>query len=495
MFEHEGFFMTIKKRLILSYLAMLFVPFMLIAIAGGIIRSLDSSLRNGNSGPFLGKDLSRYLKIDDFLLSRINQIILDSPGLLLSGDFLSELQTDTSVPGFFAVIQDEIIRYKPSEITPDILIEAIRPGDQGPKYRSLHRHMKPEILFRWEFNVPGQSNATLYYFTNPEQAFSRYFSSGILFVLGAVLVLVITNGTLTYIVSRSIISPLKMLENAAGRIRDGDLNGPVTRKSDDEMTTVFSSFNEMRERLKDSLEKQLSYEENRKELIASISHDLRTPLTVLKGYVEGLKDGVAKTEEKRNHYLDTIHHKARQMDRLIDDLFLFSRLETDKYPYESVSMELSGWLADAVKDLSVDYSGMRFQSSLAESVRICADPPQLYRVLSNIVQNSYHYAGRKDITVTVKLRIIENKAEITIADNGRGIPEQRLPLIFQRFYRGDDSRNQNSGGSGLGLSIAGMIIIQHKGTIRAESPPGKGLSIIITLPLRSPENKTVENNR
>ena len=477
--------MTIRKRLILSYLAMLLVPFILIILTGGVLRYLSAAMDGSTLGPFSNSRNSHFPMSDNDVLTHFNEVIINSPSLLFSNDYMSNLETDLNLPGAFAVIQQGNIMYISSWMSSTAVMEAIYRKSLNSNNIGFRRHKLMEVLFHWEFSVPDQPNAILYYIIDPAQLFNRYFLTGLVFILAVALVLIVTNGTLTYMVSRSIIFPLKELEKAAIKIRDGDLDNPVICKADDEMRDVFSSFNEMRERLKDSLETQISYEENRKELIASISHDLKTPLTVLKGYVEGLKDGVANTDEKKIHYLDTIYQKAHLMDHLIDDLFLFSRLEMDKYPFYPVSVELSEWLADAIADLSIDYPEIDFQTNLTEKALISADPAELFRVISNIVQNSHNYTGRKDIIITFTLKITDRQVQIIIQDNGSGVPIKQLPFIFDQFYQADESRSRNSRGSGLGLSIANMIVNQHKGSIRAESPRGKGLAVILTLPLIS----------
>lgn len=482
----EGSFMTIKKRLILSYLAMLLVPFILIMITGGVVRYFTLNSNSMDSGPFPNSRFSHYSMAENNILSYFNTVILDSPEKLFSNDYMNNLEIELNLPGAFAVIQQDNIMYKSSRISEQVLIKAIKNLNEIDT--GLRKHMEPEIMFRWEFKIPNQHNGVLYYLIDPDQLFSEYFLRGLFFIFAIITILILTNGTLTYMVSRSIVLPLKELEKAALKIKDGELDSKITYTANDEMGDVFSSFNEMRERLKDSLEKQISYEENRKELIASISHDIRTPLTVLKGYVEGLKDGVANTEEKKDHYLNTIYQKAHQMDHLIDNLFLFSKMEMDKYPYNPVSVELSQWMANAVADLSVDYPEINFQTFLKEKASISADPAELFRVISNIVQNSYIYAGRKDIVISVIVKITDNQSQIIISDNGIGVSEKKLPLIFDRFYQADESRSQNPKGSGIGLSIAKMIINQHRGQLQAVSQEGKGLSIIITIPLTDNQN-------
>ncbi len=289
--------MTIKKRLILSYLAMLLVPFILIMITGGVVRYFSINNNSMISGSFPNSRSSHYPMAENNILTYFNTVVLDSPEKLFSSNYMNNLEIELNLPGAFAVIQQDNIMYKSSIISEQALIKAIK--NQNKIDTEFRKHMEPEIIFRWEFKIPNQYNGILYYLIDSEQLFSEYFLKGLFFILAIIIILILTNGTLTYLVSRSIVLPLKELEKAALKIKDGELDSQIKYTNNDEMGDVFSSFNEMRKRLKDSLEKQISNEENRKELIASISHDIRTPLTVLKGYVEGLKDGVANTEEKK----------------------------------------------------------------------------------------------------------------------------------------------------------------------------------------------------
>lgn len=486
--------MSIKKRLILSYLAMLLVPFILIIMTGGIVRYFNINSDSGKLGPFSNNHYAHFNMADNNILMYLNKVVIDSPELLFTNDYMKTLEIDLNLPGAFAVIQQGKIMYKSSWIDLQTIMKTIAKKSNSDREKGFKRHKVSEISFYWEFKVPNEENGTLYYLIIKDKLFSEYFIRGMLFIIVIAVILIVTNGTLTYLMSRSIILPLKELERAAVKIKNGDLDSQIAYKADDEMKDVFSSFNEMRERLKESLEKQKSYEENRKELIASISHDIRTPLTVLKGYVEGLRDGVANTEKKKIHYLNTIYQKTHQMDHLIDNLFLFSKMEMDKYPFNPVIVELSEWLSNAVADLSVDYPKIDFQTFLTEKSIISADPAELFRVIGNIVQNSYVHAGRKDIIMTVTLKRSDNMAQIICRDNGVGISTSKLPLIFDRFYQIDESRSQNPKGSGIGLSIAKMIINQHQGRIHADSPEGSGLTIIIDLPLVTDSKKLNRGN-
>lgn len=299
-----------------------------------------------------------------------------------------------------------------------------------------------------------------------------------------VIVLIITNGLLTYFVNKSIIIPIKRLSIAAEKISEGDLGYSVKTHKDDELGQLSNTFEEMRLKLKEANEAQKRYEENRKELVASISHDLKTPLTSIKGYVKGVQDGVANTPEKLERYMDTVYKKANHMDGLIDELFLYSKLDLQKIQFHFERVDLYKFFVDVVEDLenSLDHHGaVKFLTPSKENYIVEADREKLKRVVTNITQNSLKYMDRDSSTIQLKLDIEDENVQVAIIDNGNGINRHDLPFIFENFYRTDLSRNSATGGSGLGLSIARKIIEGHGGQIWAESEEGKGTAIYFRL--------------
>jgi signal transduction histidine kinase len=285
-------------------------------------------------------------------------------------------------------------------------------------------------------------------------------------------------------VGRSMIGPLRGLEQAAERISAGDLATAMAplRRRRDEITRVREAFERMRVGLKESLEKQREYERNRLELIASISHDLRTPVTTIRGYAEGLRDGVAASAEKKARYVQTIVDRAETMDHLIEELFLLSTLELEQAPFSFRELDLKAFLEDSVEDLRRVHESVALGlESGTEAVPVRADPSQLRRVIENIVENAVRHSGREDTRIEVVLRCAgEGEAVVEIRDNGRGIPEEALPHVFERFYRADAARS--SPGSGLGLTIARRIVEAHGGEVHAGNREGGGTAIVITLP-------------
>ncbi|WP_430786606.1 sensor histidine kinase [Virgibacillus flavescens] len=303
--------------------------------------------------------------------------------------------------------------------------------------------------------------------------------------IGMAVILIVTNGLLTYIVSKSIINPIRELSNAAKRISEGDLDLPIESDKKDELGQLTNIFNDMRINVKEANQAQLRYEKNRKELIASISHDLKTPLTSIKGYVTGLQDGVANTPEKLDRYMDTIYQKTNDMDHLIDELFLYSKLDLDREPFDFEEVELGSFLADYVEELSFDLEkscvSMEFEADQTSTYLVEADRRHLKRAITNIVQNSMKYMDKDHKKMQVRLNSDVDLVTVEISDNGSGITKEELPYIFDRFYRTDGSRNSSTGGSGLGLAITKKIIDEHGGTVWAESDLGEGTSIYFTL--------------
>lgn len=292
-----------------------------------------------------------------------------------------------------------------------------------------------------------------------------------------------TNGLLTYMVSRSILKPVDKLIKAADEIRSGNLDHPVEKTGNDELGKLSDTFESMRIQLKESDELQNKYEASRKELIASISHDLKTPMTSIQGYIKGLLDGVANTPEKTARYLETIDRKADDLDGLIDELFLYSKLDLEREPFHFETVDLRAYLTDYMEELRFSLSGVSvsFDADPAKKYEVAADREKLNRAVENIIQNALKYMDKGTPEISVQLQDKEEYAEVRIQDNGSGIPQEAVPHIFDSFYRTDASRNSGTGGSGLGLAIVKRIIEEHGGRIWAESQVGAGTAICFTL--------------
>ena len=283
----------------------------------------------------------------------------------------------------------------------------------------------------------------------------------------------------------SIVTPIHMLQMATQNIKNGNLDFEVEVHNKDEIGELCEDFEEMRIRLKDNAAEKLRAEQQNKELISNISHDLKTPITAIKGYVEGLMDGVADTPEKQNKYLQTVYSKAIDMDHLINELSFYSKIDTNKIPYTFNRINVVGYFEDCAEDIGRELEdegfGFSYQNYVDDSVQMIADAEQIKRVINNIVGNSKKYSDKAETQIRMTVKDVGDFVQIEIEDNGKGIAAKDLPYIFDRFYRTDASRNSSRGGSGIGLSIVKKIMEDHGGKIWVTSKEGIGTVMYLVI--------------
>lgn len=304
-------------------------------------------------------------------------------------------------------------------------------------------------------------------------------------VLSLVGIAIIANVLLYRWITRSVVKPLNMLRQSAEHIKEGNLQNSLDLQSRDEIGQLNEAFEDMRKRLYESIQLRLRDEENRKELISNISHDLRTPITNIKGYIEGIRDGVADTPEKVNKYVNIIYTKTMDLDRLVDELFLYSKLDLKQVPFMFEFVDINGFIDDCIDEQRyvLEEKGIRleWEKRIGQSVQVVADPEKLKRVFLNIIGNAQNFMDKQYKTIHISTTLAPEWVTVEIRDNGMGIESEAIPYIFERFYRAEASRNSATGGSGLGLAIARQIIEGHGGVIWVESKPGVGTSLFFTL--------------
>lgn len=303
--------------------------------------------------------------------------------------------------------------------------------------------------------------------------------------IAVVLILAFTAMIMMVWIYGSIISPIHKLQEAAQNVEEGNLNFEIKPEKDDEMGRLMQAFEKMRIRLRDNAEEKLKSDRESKELISNISHDLKTPITAIKGYVEGIMDGVASSPEKLDKYIRTIYNKANDMDRLIDELTFYSKIDTNKIPYTFSKINVSQYFRDCVEEVGLDMEArgieLGYFNYVDEDVVVIADAEQMKRVINNIISNSVKYLDKKKGIINIRIKDDGDFIQVEIEDNGKGIAAKDLPNIFDRFYRTDSSRNSSQGGSGIGLSIVRKIIEDHGGRIWATSKEGIGTEVHFVL--------------
>ena len=299
-----------------------------------------------------------------------------------------------------------------------------------------------------------------------------------------IVILVVTAALLMLWIYAGISVPLNKLRNATHKIAEGNLNFTMEVTGEDEISDLCRDFEEMRKRLLESTEQKLEYDQESKELISNISHDLKTPLTAIKGYVEGIMDGVADTPEKMDRYIRTIYNKTNDMDRLINELTFYSKIDANRIPYTFNKINVKNYFEDCVEEMGIELESKGFafsyKNEVGDDVEVIADAEQIKRVINNIVSNSVKYMDKSDPRIDIRVKDVGDFVQIEIEDNGRGIGTKELPNIFERFYRADASRH-SAGGSGIGLSIVKKIIEDHGGKIWASSALGKGTVMYFVL--------------
>ena len=298
------------------------------------------------------------------------------------------------------------------------------------------------------------------------------------FIFAMVLILGCTAALLIAWLYQSMVKPLSQLQEATHKIKEGNLDFTIEGRSKDEIGALFEDFEDMRKRLKITMEEKEQYDKESKELISNISHDLKTPITAIKGYAEGILDGVADTPERQDKYVRTIYNKANDMSRLIDELTFYSKMDTNRIPYTFKKIYVDQYFKDCAEELSLDLEEKNIELTyfnyLEEDAVIIADVEQLKRVVNNIITNSVKYMDKRRGVINIRVKDAGDFVQIDIEDNGKGIAIKDLPYVFDRFYRTDASRNSSQGGSGIGLSIVKKIVEDHGGRIWATSRESTG---------------------
>ena len=286
-------------------------------------------------------------------------------------------------------------------------------------------------------------------------------------------------------VYRSIAVPLVKLKKATQNIKEGNLDFVLEVDGDDEFSELCRDFEEMRKRLKESAEEKVLMDKENKELISNISHDLKTPITAVKGYVEGIMDGVADTPEKIDRYVKTIYNKTNEMDHLINELTFYSKIDTNRIPYTFSKLNVEDYFSDCAEEvgLELETRGIElvYANYVEDNVQVIADGEQIRRVIHNIISNAIKYMDKPKGIIQIRIKDVGDFIQVEIEDNGKGIAAKDLPYIFDRFYRTDVSRNSSKGGSGIGLSIVKKILEDHGGKVWATSRLGIGTIMYFVL--------------
>ena len=301
-----------------------------------------------------------------------------------------------------------------------------------------------------------------------------------------IVVLIIYDIMLTTWVNKGVFHHIRKLDKAMECVSEGNFDYALdSSKVDGEIADLYNAYEDMRLKLKDASEERIQVEAQNRELISNITHDLKTPITSIKGYAEGIIDGVADTDEKKDRYIRTIYDKTKDLDRLLNELTYYSSIDSNKIPYHFQKIDVGGFFTDCVEEVGMDLENKNIRLDFVNLVEpgtlVIADPIQMRKVINNIVGNSVKYMDKEKGIIDIRILDAVDSIRVEIEDNGKGIDTKDLGKIFERFYRTDASRNSSQGGSGIGLSIVKKIIEDHGGYIWATSKEGEGTCMHFVL--------------
>ena len=481
--------MRLRTRLIISFFIIIIVP---VLLAGATIwgfghyqKKAIHQLYNLEENPYdyfvnSFKVLSRITKST---YEELQKTAKEAPQKLEDPGYLDKINKELEHKYSYLILRrGEELVYEGKQASWDSLRESLPEYDsvvlQNPGSGYYLEGEGQALLKQIDMEFPNGDKGSVFIITSLERFLPDVKEIILDLLISIVLILIFTAGMLTVWIYQGIINPIHKLQVAAQNIKEGNLDFTIETDGRDEIGELCRNFEEMRYRLKQSEEEMLAGEKENRVLISNISHDLKTPITAIKGYVEGLMDGVADTPKKQEKYIRTIYNKANEMDTLINELTLYSRIDTNRIPYNFNRINVADYFDDCVEEVGLDLEAKNIKLTYIDyadkDVLIIADPEQLRRVINNIISNSVKYLDKKQGFINIRIRDVGDFIQVEIEDNGRGIAGKDLPYIFDRFYRTDASRNSSTGGSGIGLSIVKKIIEDHGGKIWAHSKEGTG---------------------
>lgn len=500
--------MKFRNKILISFCIIIFVPIFLEVIVLFGFHQVQNRIIAENYG--IENDGYQYLSNSVQMLSRFTkdtyqQLLIETeqePEKLEDTAYLKQIDAELEEKASYLVLRKghELV-YIGASANPSVLTNLPEYGNEeinsssGTYIDGEEQNLVKQIDFVYRDGTEG----SLFIVTRLEEMVPEIKNMIADILISIIMILVLTACMLSVWIYTSLMNPIKKLQEAAQNIKEGNLDFVIETEGEDEIGELCKSFEEMRQRLKDSAEEKILAEKENKTLISNIAHDLKTPITAIKGYSEGILDGVADAPEKREKYLRTIYNKAVEMDTLINELTLYSKIDTNRIPYNFAKLNVEEYFNDCIEEIGLDLEakniGLAFFNYTEEDVQIIADPEQLRRVINNIVGNSVKYLDKQKGLINIRIKDVGDFIQIEIEDNGRGIAARDLPYIFDRFYRADASRNSATGGSGIGLSIVKKIIEDHGGKIWATSKESIGtvMYFVIRKYQEVPNEQSIDN--
>lgn len=476
--------MKFKTRLKVTFITIILLPLVLTMIAyltigvylmnmqqGYGIQELDYSM--------MSETMQSFVNTADKVYEFLQKEAKEEPIKLEDKEFLDQVnQSIIRKSTYILVRKDNSLYYAGNEEAAKQIFELLpeygegeTTEDSGYYYNKLEKYVK-----QVDFVFSDGSQGSAFVVTKVNSLISKELLIDMFIAI--LLILIFTSMMLTQWIHRGVFNPINELNMAMKKIKEGNFDYMLQTDAKGEIGDLYRNYEDMRLRLKESTEENLEHEKQNKELVSNISHDLKTPITAIKGYVEGIMDGVADTPEKIDKYIKTIYNKANDMDRLINELTIYSGIDNNRIPYNFHRINVADYFGDCVEEVGLDLEAKNIElnySNLVEpETQVIADPEQLKKVINNIISNSVKYMDKEHGEIDIRILDEVDSIRVEIEDNGKGIAQKDLAKVFERFYRTDASRNSSQGGSGIGLSIVKKIVEDHGGYIWATSKEEEG---------------------
>ena len=483
--------MKFKTRLRVTFIIIILLPMALMAFA---FCGIGLYLMNVQKGlpidqidyTFMSENMQEMVNATEKAYLTLWEQAQTDPSKLADREYLDQVSSKIARRSTYIIVRKEDELYYAGNETAAKLIFPKLPDygeddishESGYYYDEYDKYVK-----QIDFLFPDGSRGSVFVVSRVNALISRHLLIDMMVAI--LLILIFTGVMLTRWIHKGVFDPINELNTAMQEIKEGNLEYALETDAKGEIGDLYRNYEDMRLQLKESTEENRENEKQNKEFISNISHDLKTPITAIKGYVEGIMDGVTNTPEKMDKYIKTIYNKANDMEKLINELTFYSGIDNNRIPYDYHRINVAEYFGDCVEEVGLDLESKNIQLNYSNltppDTLVIADPEQMKKVINNIISNSVKYMDKSHGVIDIRILDETDSIRIEIEDNGKGIAQKDLPRIFERFYRTDTSRNSAQGGSGIGLSIVKKIIEDHGGYIWATSREGEGTCMHFVL--------------
>ena len=479
--------MKLKRKILTTSLVLIIAPLILTALS---FFGISYYMLNKNDGTLSFKDLQYTFYTDnatsteevDSCYEQLTEGICDCGGQIEDRSYLESLDRELADNASFLLVRKGSSLYYCNVAMDGESLLSILPeyGDSLANNGSTIYNTQLNLLIRQiDFTFSDGDDGSIFILTHYQHLINRKLI--VYTFIAIMIIMLLTSALITYWLNRDLVRPIDHLAYAMEQIGEGNLEYELDPTDSQDFSSLYDNYDKMRTRLKEGTEEKLWAQKQNAELVSNITHDLKTPITAIRGYVEGIMDGVADTPEKMDKYIRTIYQKTNEMNTLINELTTYSGIDSNRIPYHFRKINVRAYFDDCAEEIGMDLEAknisLNYMNLVDPEVTIIADPEQIRRVISNVVSNSIKYMDKPEGHIELSVVEEQDSVRVSLQDNGKGVAQKDLGNIFERFYRTDSSRNSLKGGSGIGLSIAKKIIEDHGGYIWATGAENEGLGI------------------